>query len=96
MTRRILSIILLIPFLLLTFYAISQVGLIGIFEYQMLSSAGWQVFADLVISLILLLSFLVPHARTHGRNPWPWVIATFLVGVISPLFYFATHKAADE
>ncbi|MEM7078690.1 MAG: hypothetical protein AAF513_08690 [Pseudomonadota bacterium] len=90
MTRQTLAIALLIPFLILTAYAVYDVGFIGIFEYQMLSSGGWQVFADLAIALILLWSFLVPHARDHGRNPWPWIVATAFVGVISPLVYLAT------
>ncbi len=93
MSRKTLAIILLIPFLVLTAYAVWDVGFFGIFEYQLLSSAGWQVFVDLVLSLILLLTYLVPQARRDGRNPWPWVAGTLIVGVISPLLYFATDKA---
>ena len=93
MNRRTLSIVLLIPFLALTAYALWDVGFTGIFEYQLQSSAGWQVFVDLVIALILVLTWLVPQARRDGRNPWPWVVGTLFVGVISPLLYFATDKA---
>ena len=94
--RKILSWILLIPFLLLTAYALMEVGYLGIFDYHRHSPAGWQVFIDLVISLLLLLTFLIPHARDHGRNPWPWVLATLVVGVIAPLVYFATGRNSSE
>jgi len=87
MNRRTLAIAILIPFTLLTLYAVSQVGFIGIFEYHLHSPAGWQVIADLVIALVLLLTWLVPEARKAGRNPWPWVVATLLLGSIGPLLY---------
>ncbi len=91
--RRALAIILLIPFSALTLYAVAQVGYVGIFDYQRHSPAGWQVFADLVIALILVLTWLVPDARRNGRNPWPWVGATLLLGSLGPLLYLATGSA---
>lgn len=86
---RILAIGLLIPFLLLTLYAVQQVGYIGIFDYHRHSPAGWQVFTDLVIALLLVLIWLVPNAKDSGRNPWPWVIMTLFLGSIGPLMYLA-------
>ena len=94
-TIKTLAIVLLIPFLILTAYALYAVGFVGIFDYQRHSPAGWQVFADLVISLILILTWLVPNAKAKGRNPWPWVVATLFLGVISPLVYLATAKSAE-
>ncbi len=87
--RRTLAIVLLIPFSLLTLYAVFEVGNIGIFDYHRHSPAGWQVFADLVVALILVLSWLVVDARKSGRNPWPWVVATLFLGSIGPLLYLA-------
>lgn len=87
-----LAITLLIPFLALTAYAIYDVGYWGIFDYHRHSSAGWQVFTDLVIALILLLSLMIRDARASGRNIWGWVAATLFVGSISPLLYFASKK----
>ncbi len=89
MTRQTLAITLLIPFVLLTGYAVWDVGYIGIFDYHRHSSAGWQVFADLVVALVLVLSWMIPDAREHGRNPWPWVGATLVLGSIGPLAYLA-------
>ena len=94
---RTLALILLVPFVLLTLYTVQQVGYIGIFDYQRHSPAGWQVFADLVIALILVLSWLIPDAKKAGRNPIPWVVATLLLGSIGPLAYlaFGRSDAAD-
>jgi hypothetical protein len=89
MNTRTLAIIVLIPFTLLTVYAVAQVGYVGLFEYQLGSPAGWQVLADLVIALMLVLTYLVPEARKAGRNPWPWVVMTLFLGSIGPLLYLA-------
>ena len=67
-------------------------NMIDLFVYQMHSAAGWQVLADLVVALVLVLSWLIPDARRHGRNPWPWVIATPLVGSVAPLLYLALGR----
>ena len=93
MTKKIFATILLIPFSLLTIYAIYKVGYIGVFDYQRHSPAGWQVFADLVIACLLLLTWLVPHAEKNGRNPWPFVVITVFLGSLGPLLYLATNKS---
>ncbi len=97
-SRRTLALVLLVPFALLTLYALQQVGYVGIFDYHRHSPAGWQVFADLVIALVLVLSWMIPEARKAGRNPWPWVVATVFLGSIGPLLYLAMgrgDRAAD-
>ncbi len=90
--RRTLAIILLVPFAVLTAYAVATVGYIGIFDYHRHSPAGWQVFADLVIALVLVLTWLIADARRAGRSPWPWVGATLLLGSLGPLLYLATGR----
>ena len=73
-------------------YAVARVGYIGIFDYHRHSPAGWQVFADLVLALVLVLTWLIPEAKRAGRNPWPWVGATLLLGSLGPLLYLATDR----
>jgi hypothetical protein len=85
--KKLLAIIILIPFTLLTAFAVAEVGYIGIFEYHVHSPAGWQVITDLVIALVLLLTWLIPEARKTGRNPWPWVALTLVAGSFGPLLY---------
>ena len=92
MNQKDLSIALLIPFTLLTVYAVLEVGYIGIFDYQRHSPAGWQVFADLVVALLLVLTWLIPDALKNGRNPVPWVLLTLASGSFGPLLYLATAR----
>ena len=33
-------------------------------------------------------------AKAAGRNPWPWIAATLVVGSLSPLLYLLTRKPA--
>ncbi|MEM7276964.1 MAG: hypothetical protein AAF385_02470 [Pseudomonadota bacterium] len=93
--KRTLAIILLVPFSILSVYAVHKVGYIGIFDYHRHSPAGWQVFADLVVALILVLSWMIPDAKKRGRNPIPWVVITLFLGSIGPLLYLATNTRAE-
>ena len=96
LNRRTLAIIVLIPFTLLTAYAVQRVGYIGIFDYQRHSPAGWQVLVDLVIALVLVLSWLIPEARKAGRDPWPWVLVTLFLGSFGPLLYLVFAGAGGR
>ncbi len=89
MTRRTLAIAMLIPFTALTLYALYKVGYIGVINYLLHGPAGWQVFADLVIACVLVLSWMIPEAKRTGRNPWPYVVLTVLMGSFGPLLYLA-------
>lgn len=93
MNTRLLSIAILVPFTLLTLYAVMEVGYVGVFEYQLHSPAGWQVIVDLVVALILVLTWMIPEAKRNGRNPWPFVAITLCAGSFGPLLYLATNKA---
>ena len=83
------AIITLIPFTLLTVYAVMDVGLDGIFAYQMASAAGIQVLVDLVIACAIFLVWMFQDARKHGRTPWGYLIVTLLAGSFGPLLYLA-------
>jgi drug/metabolite transporter (DMT)-like permease len=92
MQRRTLAMIILPLFTALTAWALMNGGITGILAFHK-TPGGWQVFVDLVIALLLLLSFLVPHARANGRNPWPWVIVTLAMGSFGPLLYLASGSS---
>lgn len=97
MNRKSLAIAILIPFSVLTAYAVYKVGYFGIFEYHIHSPAGWQVIVDLVIACVLVLTWLIPEAKKHGKSPWPWVAITLVAGSFGPLLYliFAAPSKAE-
>ena len=88
---RLLAIVLLIPFGLITAYAVYRVGYTGIFAHALEGPAGWQLAADLVVALVLVLAWLIPTARQEGRSPWPWVAVTLFLGSFGPLLYLVTR-----
>ena len=96
LNTRLLAILILIPFTVLSAYALWDVGYLGIWDYQRHSSAGWQVIVDLVIAIALILVWLVPDARKAGKNPWPWVILTLVTGSFGPLLYLIFRKSSTE
>lgn len=71
----------------LTLLAIEQHGYWGIISYHLPSSAGWQVGADLVIACTLAMTWMFADARKTGRNVWPYLALTLVLGSFGPLFY---------
>ena len=93
--RRPLAIAILVPFTVLTLYAVRDAGYTGIFAYQLGSPAGLQVLLDLVIACLLILTWMVPEARRNGSNPWPWVALTLALGSFGPLLYLVFAARQD-
>lgn len=93
MTRKTLAWSMLIPFTLLTFYAIYKVGYWGVIDNQLHNPAGWQVFADLIIACVLLLTLIWPDAKKTGRNIWPYLIITVFLGSFGPLLYIVMARS---
>ena len=85
--NKTLCVVLLVPFALLSLYALQQVGYTGIIRYHLPSPAGWQVFADLVVALTLLVTLMIRDAKRTGRTVWPYLLATVLLGSFGPLAY---------
>lgn len=95
MNRRMFAIILLIPFLVLSAYAVQQVGYWGIFDYHRHSPAGWQVITDLVIAILLIFTWMIPEAKRTGRNPWPYVVISVFLGSIGPLLFMVLEPRRE-
>lgn len=93
---RILLVIAFIFLGVLTVLAIWNEGLTAIFASIFTSYASAQIFADLFISLLLIIVWMWHDARANGRNPSPWIVATFMVGVFSPLLYLLTGKRQSK
>ena len=77
----------LIPFSLVTAYALWEVGYIGIFTSSFANWGTAQVLCDLVVTSLLAILWMVNDARTRGTNPWPFVVVTLLAGSFGPLLY---------
>ena len=93
MNKQMLAMIILLPFGILSVYALWEVGYIGLFEYQLQHAAGWQVLADLVVALVLVLSWMAPELKKVGRSVLPWVVLTLLLGSFGPLLYLAFFRS---
>ncbi len=84
---RIALITVIVAFGALSALALEQHGYWGIIAYHLPSSAGWQVGADLVIACSLAMIWMFADARKTGRNVWPYLAITLVLGSFGPLSY---------
>jgi uncharacterized membrane protein len=94
--QRSLIILILIMFAALTGAALWYHGYWGILAPHFQSFGAGQVFADLVIALVLVMVWMWQDAKTTGRNPWPWLGITLATGSFGPLLYLLTRKTGPE
>ncbi len=94
--QRILLTITLVLFGALTTVALWQVGYWGILAPHFKSFGAGQVLADLTIALTLAMLWMWRDAKATGRNVWPWVIATLVMGSFGPLVYLLTRKSTQN
>ena len=87
--------IILVPFALLSAYALEQVGYFGIFAAH-LHPAGLQVLSDLVIALTLVMVWMAGDARSRGITVWPYIVATLTLGSFGPLAYLLLRGTATQ
>lgn len=89
---RVILIVTLVLFGGLTAVALWEDGIVGIFSSIVSSYGSLQIYVDLVIAIMLINVWIWHDARAHQRNPWPWIVAAFLVGAFSPLLYLLTRQ----
>ncbi|WP_395670013.1 DUF2834 domain-containing protein [Rhodoferax sp.] len=88
-----LLLVVLIAFGAQTAFALYQVGSVQeLLLVHLRHAAGWQIFLDLVITMVLLLVFIQRDAEATGRRFWPWAVLSLLVGSFGPLLYFLLAK----
>lgn len=90
--QRTILILVLIPFSVLTALALWRHGYWGIFEPHFQTFGAAQVFADLVIALVLTLVWMRADAVKTNRNFWPWLVLTLATGSFGPLMYLLLRK----
>ena len=93
MTARKIGIgIVLLAFGDLTAYAIYQHGVAGVVQLEMANSVTVTAFADLVIALSLIVSWMWRDARERGVSPIPYVLLTLGFGSVGPLLYLLLRR----
>jgi drug/metabolite transporter (DMT)-like permease len=92
MNKPLLSIVLIV-FGALTAYTLAHYG--GLFAWLAFYTrdpASWQIFADLVITMCLLLVFIRRDAQANRRPFLPWAVFCLVAGSFGPLLYFITAR----
>lgn len=90
MSTRTIATIVLLPFLVFSLWVAWTDGPLGFLTLAGREPWGLQMLLDLCIASSFAIGYMLHDARTSGRNPWPYVIATVAVGSIAPLVYLAT------
>lgn len=80
--------LLLLAFLSLSLYAVSQYGYLGFFVAAAFANATtFTAFTGLVIALGLVTVWMWADPCERGVNPIPYVVLTLVLGSVGPLLY---------
>jgi hypothetical protein len=86
----------LVAFSIQGVYVLNQVGYWNIWIHNLNHIADQQVFADLLISLSLVMMWMWRDARATDRIVWPWIALTLAAGSFGPLIYLLTRKSTTN
>lgn len=75
----------------LTVVALAVEGVGGFVDAITFNWASLQIYVDLVIAILVFCVWMHRDARANGRNPWPFIAASFVVGMFGPLAYLLTR-----
>jgi|GEM_PF-3430681 len=80
-----------------SFWALAQVGYLGLWQGGFANIGATQITLDLIVSSILLIGFVARDCKAQGRAWWPWALATVLLGSFGTLGYLLwPQKAAAQ
>lgn len=85
--RKILLFVVLADFIAISAWAVSRVGVVGLFAGTIESPAAIVGLADLLICLGLICTWMVRDARARGTSALPYVLLTPLLGSAAALLY---------
>ena len=68
--------------------ALYKHGYLELYAFAFRDLPQVQIFMDLSVGVTIANIFLIRDAKQTGRNPWPFVVGTVLLGSLSPLLYF--------
>lgn len=89
---KIVILIVLLLFSVLTAVALRDHGFVGIFVQEFQNFGTMQVLVDLVIALSLALVWIWFDSRKTKRLFWPWLLITLTLGSFGPLLYLLFRK----
>ena len=76
-----------VPFLAYSLWVAATHGPLGWLTLAGRDPWALQLLLDLAIALFVVGGLVVRDAKARGRNPWPWVVGTALLGSIAPMIY---------
>jgi hypothetical protein len=85
--KRALAAIVLVPFTIYSCWVTYTQGYRPFFTLPWSHPIWTQEFLDLCIALTMVTTWMVGDARSRGATVWPYLVATPLLGSISPLVY---------
>jgi len=85
--KRVLAAIVLVPFTIFSTWVTYTQGYVPFFTLPWSHPIWTQEFLDLCIALTMVTSWMISDARQRGVTVWPYLVATPLLGSISPLCY---------
>jgi hypothetical protein len=93
MTRNLaLALGTLVTFGAFTVYCAVTEGPIGFVSLALSHEWGMQMLLDVGISLAIASFWIVPDAKKHGINPWPYLAACLGLGSIAALGYLVHRE----
>jgi hypothetical protein len=94
--KRIIILVILLPFAVLTALALADVGYWGILAPHFQSWGEGQVLADLVITCSLACIWMIKDSKDRGTSPWPFVLITLVAGSFGPLLYLFLRRDQQQ
>jgi uncharacterized protein DUF2834 len=85
--RQLIVLLILIAFGAYSLYVMWHFGYLGIWQAGFANAAALQILLDLVITCLLISSWMIGDARARGLNAWPFVAITLAAGSFGPLLY---------
>jgi len=82
----------LVMFGALSVVALALEGIGGFVDAITFNWSSLQIYVDLVVAIVVISVWIYRDARGRGRNPWPWIVVSLIVGMFGPLVYLLTRR----
>ncbi len=93
MTRNLaLALVVFVSFTVFSTWVAVEHGPLGFLTLALEGGWGLQMLLDVGIALGIASFWIVPDARRHGINPWPFLAASVGLGSIGALAYIVYRE----